>query len=143
MKKLSLLFLFVLISANAFGQTLEENLQQVGPNYGKLYVQPLVDAMGTDVNSNFFYTANVPYDSKKPVQFNLGIRFRAMNTFLTSVDQVFDYTYSDTLIVNGVSYSGAYSVVNAPTVIGNKTEAVAKFTSNGVYYPELDLELEL
>ncbi|HQY20451.1 MAG TPA: hypothetical protein PK294_12480 [Ignavibacteria bacterium] len=141
MKKLILLFLFILISTYASSQTLEENLQQVGPNYGKLYLQPLVDAMGTDVNSNFFYTAYVPYDSKKPVQFNIGLRFRAMNTFLSSVDQVFDYTYSDTLTVNGVRYSGAYSVENAPTVIGNKTEAVAKFTSNGVYYPEFDLEL--
>lgn len=141
MKKLILIFLFALVSSNIFAQSLEQNLQQVGPIYGKLYVQPLVDAMGTDVNSNFFYTANVPFNSKKPAEFNIGIRLRVMNTFLSSKDQVFDYDYADTGIVNGVPVEGTYSVVNAPTVIGDKQPAVARFTYNGVYYPDNDIEV--
>lgn len=144
MKKLLLLFSVVfvsLVSAGLQAQSLEERLQKVGPNYGKLYVQPLADGMGMDVNSNLFYTAYVPFNSKKPAQFTCGIRLRFMNTFLSSEDQKFNYSYNDTGEVNGLPVLGTYSVINAPTIIGNETPSVAKFTYNGTYYPQNDIEL--
>ncbi|MBK8549589.1 MAG: hypothetical protein IPL53_00465 [Ignavibacteria bacterium] len=142
MKKTITVLLTLFLQVNiSFSQSLEENLQQVGPNYGKLYLQPLANAMGVNVNSNFFYTASVPFNSKKPAEFNIGLRLRLMNTFLTSDDQKFNYSYSDTGKVNGLPVTGTYTVVNAPTVIGNTDEAVAKFTYNGTYYPENDIEL--
>ncbi len=141
MKKLLLYFLFLLAASNLHSQSLEENLQQVGPLYGQRYLQPLANAMGLDVNSNLFYNAYVPFDSKKPAQFNIGIRLRLMNTFLSSEDQVFNYSYQDTGLVNGLPVTGTYTVVNAPTVIGETEPPTAKFTYNGTYYPENDIQL--
>lgn len=141
MKKLLLLIFSLFLFSNSFSQSLEENLQQVGPLYGQRYLQPLADAMGLDVNSNLFYNAYVPYDSKKPAQFNIGIRLRLMNAFLSSEDQKFDYSYQDTGLVNGLPVTGTYTVVNAPTVIGDKDPVTAKFTYNGTYYPDNDIEL--
>lgn len=141
MKKLILLFSFVsFLFADVNAQNLEEKLQKVGPEYGKLYLQPLADAMGVNVNSNFFYSASVPFNSKKPVEFNIGLRLRFMNTFMTSEDQKFNFSYQDTGLVMGLPVLGTYSVTDAPTVIGNENEAIAKFTYNGVYYPENDIE---
>lgn len=143
MKNISLLFVivFIAVTAKIYGQDINENLQKVGPKYGKLYLQPLADAMGTDVNSNLFYTAYVPFNSKVPVLFNIGIRIRMMNTFMSSEDQTFDFSYQDSVIEKGKYVVGTYTISNAPTIIGNKNAAIAKFTSNGVYYPDEDVVL--
>lgn len=141
MKSLIPVIVFILAIPELHAQSLEEKLEKVGPNYGRLYVQPLADAMGLNVNSNLFYSAAVPFESKKPAQFNIGIRLRFMNTFLKSEDQVFDYSYNDTGIVSGVPVVGTYSVTDAPTIAGDKKASVAKFTYNGIPYPDNDIEL--
>ena len=97
MKKIITLFTFVLIFAGLANaqDDLGAKLEKVGPNYAKLYLQPLADAIGTNLNSNYFYTAYVPFDKKLPMQFNIGVRLRLMNTFMSSDDQKFNYSYAD------------------------------------------------
>ncbi len=142
-KIITLLFVLFISAGITNAQTLEENLQKVGPNYAKLYLQPLVDGLGTNINSNYFYTANVPFDKKIPMGFNVGVRLRFMGTFMSSDDQKFNYSYADSFsVAPGVYTRGTYKVQDAPTVIGEKTNAVAKFyDQNGVYVPGQDLTL--
>lgn len=119
-------------------------LEKVGPNYAKLYLQPLADAIGTNLNSNYFYTANVPFDKKLPMQFNIGVRLRLMNTFMSSDDQKFSYSYADSVApsVGSAYIKGTYRVTDAPTAIGDKTEAIGKFYDlNGNYVPGQDITL--
>ncbi len=142
MKKLLLILLFFCVLVNvSYSQDLGERLQKVGSNYAKIYLQPFADALGTNLNSNYFYNANVPFDKKKPVDFHIGIRIRFMNTFLSSDDQKFNFSYTDTAVVSGTPVVGTYVVQNAPTVIGESDPAIAKFYYNGTYYPGNDLTL--
>lgn len=142
-KIITMLFVLFIFAGITNAQTLEENLQKVGPKYAALYLQPLVDGLGTNINSNYFYSANVPFDKKMPMGFNVGIRLRFMNTFMSSDDQKFNYSYADSFAVSpGVYTKGTYKVQDAPTVIGEDKEAIAKFyDQNGVYVPGQDLTL--
>lgn len=145
MKKIITLFTFVLIFAGLANaqDDLGAKLEKVGPNYAKLYLQPLADAIGTNLNSNYFYTAYVPFDKKLPMQFNIGVRLRLMNTFMSSDDQKFNYSYADSFAVSpGVYTKGTYKVTDAPTAIGDKTAAIGKFYDvNGNYVPGQDITL--
>lgn len=143
MRKLITLLLVLFISASVTkAQNLEENLQKVGPNYAKLYLQPLVDALGTNLNSNYFFDAHVPFDKKVPMGFNVGIRFRLMNTFMSSDDQKFSYSYADSFAVGGSYTKGTYRVQDAPTAIVEKTAAIGKFyDQNGNYVSGQDITL--
>ncbi|MFA7361664.1 MAG: DUF6588 family protein [Candidatus Kapaibacterium sp.] len=141
-KFITLLFVLFISAGIANAQGLEEKLQKVGPDYAKLYMQPLVDALGTNMNSNYFYDAYVPFDKKVPIGFNVGIRFRFMNTFMSSDDQKFNFSYADSIAVGGGYAKGTYRAQDAPTAIGDKTEAIGKFyDQNGNYVPGQDITL--
>lgn len=134
-------FVFLILSNDAYSQNLNDRLQKVGEEYATMYLQPLVDALGTNLNSNYFYSAKIPFDPKLPVDANFGIRLRFMNTFLGSSDESFDLSYSEVGVVNGQQVVGTYTVTNAPTILGEEQAPVARFTYQGVAYPENDVEL--
>lgn len=142
-KIITLFFIFLMSASISLAQDgLEDKLQKVGPNYAKLYLQPMVDALGTNMNSNYFYSANVPFDKKIPMGLNLGFRLRFMGTFMSSDDQKFNYSYADSILVSGSYMKGTYKVQDAPTVIGEDKEPVGKFyDQNGVYVPGQDITL--
>ncbi|MCX6161431.1 MAG: hypothetical protein NTV87_08880 [Ignavibacteriae bacterium] len=143
MKKLLFLSIFVFsLTGVVLSQSIGENLQKVGAVYSAMYLQSFADALGTNLNSNYFYSAYVPFDKKKPITPHVGFRIRMMGTFLSDADQKFNYSYRDYGNTGGGLVMGTYRVVNAPTVLGDKTPAVAKFyDDNGNYYPVNDYTL--
>ena len=71
MKNYALVFLAVLlISSTAAGQNLEESVDAYSSKNGTLYLQPLADVFGANLNSGFFHTAKIP---KFGLHINVGV----------------------------------------------------------------------
>lgn len=135
---LSFLFLFLNIS---YSQNLDIKLSKVSELYAQEYVKPGIDAIGSNINSGFFNSAVVPYDKLQPVAFSFNFSLRFFGSFFPQSSRSFNLSYLDTVVVNGVGRQVEYSVTNAPTIIGSKSNAVATgfFTDNGEPAPPQEL----
>jgi hypothetical protein len=138
---LALFFYAMLISADSFSQNLNVKLSKVSEDYAKAYVKPGIDGIGSNINSGFFNTAEVPFNKSKPVEFNFNFSLKFFGSFFPSSSRSFNLSYTDSIETNGVSRQVQYSVTNAPTIIGNTNEAIATgfFTDNGDIAPPQEL----
>lgn len=142
MKKIVTLLSFLfLISGISYSQNLNVKLSSVGEAYAQEYVKPGIDGIGSNINSGFFNTANVPFNKAKPVEFNFNFSLRFFGSFFPSSSRSFNLSYIDSIDFNGTFRPVQYSVTNAPTVIGSTEAAIATgyFTDNGDIAPPQEL----
>ena len=123
MRKLVLSALtMLLISGLANAQDLGSNLGKVAQPYGQAYVAPAVNAIGMDLNSGLFHTANV--GGVLPFGLNLYIGVQAGGAFVQGSDKSFNLSYRGTIqdTILGVvrTDSATFTTINAPTVFGSK-----------------------
>ncbi len=103
---------------------LEETLSQVGSEYARLYLEPLSNGLGANMNSGWFHSARVGSGRKLGLSVYAG--FAAFGTLVSSSDQVFDLTYSGRVSVPveigsekiTISLPADFSIQQAPTVLG-------------------------
>ncbi len=123
-RSLTAVLLTLLFSTAAHAQNLGETLSTVGEEYAQLYVDPLIDALGADLNTGLFHTADVGGGLLPAIDIYAGAKIPA--TLVSASDKTFDLTYQDTQPVT-VQYQGrrytvqvpvTYRAENAPTVFG-------------------------
>ena len=144
----SLLFLF-LLSGPIQGQDLSETLGEVGEAYARVYIAPLAEALGADLNSGLFHTAST---GKKTSGVHVYFGFKASATLLTSSDKVFDLTYTARVPID-VEIGGetvrfdvpaTFTLTDAPTVFGEEVEPEALVRINhDTTYQTLGLTLPI
>ena len=86
---LALFFYAMLISADSFSQNLNVKLSKVSEDYAKAYVKPGIDGIGSNINSGFFNTAEVPFNKSKPVEFNFNFSLKFFGSFFPSSSRSF------------------------------------------------------
>lgn len=129
---LSFLAVAAVNSANAQADQvgeLEETLSQVGSQYARLYLEPLSDGFGANMNTGWFHSARV--GSGRKVGLSVYAGFAVFGTLVRSSDQVFDLAYSGKVSVPveigseqiTVSLPADFSVQQAPTVLGEDNAA--------------------
>ncbi len=104
------------------GDDLEALLVQVGKEYAKAYITPLVHGWGANQNSGLFHTASIPR-----ARLTLAFGLRAMGTHLNEKDQTFSRVLTDIELNDyldlqpgdpGFGETGDI-VLAGPTVVGN------------------------
>lgn len=124
MRRLSatlLLFLLLPLSAHAQeSEDLGDVIQDVGGDYARLYVQPLVDAFGADINSGLYHSADISSGLFPLVDVYVGAE--AFGAFLAPEAQTLslNYTRTETFTYEDEEYDipVTYTVADAPTVFG-------------------------
>lgn len=115
--------LFVIVSTSR-AQDLNSNLASVTDEYSRLYVAPLIDAYGANINAGLFHTAKIGGGLLPKVDLYLGVKvFGAM----LPADRSLSLSYQTEEIYtapNGQRYvvPVTFDIQNAPTVFG-ETEA--------------------
>ena len=117
---------------------LEELLQDVGSNYARGYLAPLVSGFGADQNGALIHTARIP-GSKLSVTFGI----KAMGSKLDDADKTFQTTFHDVLDERyglsptdpGYGQTGTV-VMSGPTVFGD-TDQTGTITA---YYAGLPVK---
>ncbi|MDX1741964.1 MAG: DUF6588 family protein [Rhodothermales bacterium] len=120
MKKLAILGFILSFSSAAAAQELTSNLSSVSTEYSRLYVAPLVDAYGANINAGLFHTARVGGGLIPKVDLYLGVKVFGA---LLPADRSFSLSYeADQVFVgpDGTRYvvPVAFDIDGAPTVFG-------------------------
>lgn len=112
-------------AAPARGQsssTLGETIERVGSAYARLYVQPVVDAVGAGVNSGFVHTAGVGGGLLPGVDLYLGVK--AFGVFVPEEDRSLSLEYRtvEAFTYQGTTYEApvTYRIEDAPTAFGEE-----------------------
>jgi hypothetical protein len=111
--------------------SLQQLIEQVGPEYAEAYASPFIHAFGPNQNSSLFTTAKIPYSG-----LGFGIGIKVMGTYLNEEDQTFQKVVKvDDLgefipELDGVSGT---AVMSGPTIFGD-TETTGRIDlfANGV-----------
>lgn len=119
----ALLSLLLPFSAQAQeSDDLGDVIKDVGGDYARLYVQPLVDAFGADINSGLYHSADISAGLFPLVDVYVGAE--AFGAFLAPEAQTLslDYTRTETFTYDGQDYEipVTYTVTDAPTVFGRR-----------------------
>jgi hypothetical protein len=120
MKKLTILSLLIAFSSGAAAQELSTNLSSVSSEYSRLYVAPLVDAYGANINAGLFHTARVGGGLIPKVDLYLGVKVFGA---LLPADRSFSLSYESEQVFlgpDGTRYvvPVAFDIDAAPTVFG-------------------------
>ena len=74
--------LATLSTTPARADSLQQLIEQVGPEYAEAYASPFIHAFGPNQNSSLFTTADIPYSG-----LGFGIGIKVMGTYLNEEDQ--------------------------------------------------------
>lgn len=129
MKQIVLLFCLI-IPAAASAQDLGETLSNVGQAYAEEYVDPLLRALGSDLNGGLM---NVPLSRGKVHGLDVYFGIKVLGTPIGESERRFDLTYSDRVTIDtyvegidpyidgtriDLSVPATFTVRDAPTVFG-------------------------
>jgi hypothetical protein len=119
------------VTGTARANSIEQLLEQVGPEYGEAYSSPFIHAFGPNQNSNLFSTANIPYTG-----LTFGIGVKVMGTYLNEADQTFRKVFKiDNLGEYDLNLEGQAGtvVMSGPTIFGDtETNGRVDVYSSGV-----------
>jgi hypothetical protein len=107
-------FCSILVIQGSQAQDLEESLSLYLSTNGSLYMQPLADAFGANLNSGFFHTARI-----KKMGFHLHVGFKAVGALISDDQKTF----------TSKAEGGLPGGRELPTVFGDE---------DGVYIDEID-----
>jgi hypothetical protein len=125
--------LLLIINSNSHSQSLNANLSRVAGEYAKNYIQPLVNAFGSDINSGLINITNTTEN-----EFHIYLGVRAFGSFIPDADKLFSAVYNENVIFtdqqgNQYPTSALVTVTNAPTIFGDKTPGISQVNINGVF----------
>ncbi|MBI3787473.1 MAG: hypothetical protein HY276_04365 [Ignavibacteriales bacterium] len=103
-----------------------------GPN-AVSYLTPLLSGWGADLNSGFYYSA----DLHSVLGFDIGLKASAV--FVKDEDKTFDFTLPDRITYTGVTLNAGVDydkiVSGSPTAVGDKTGKDVKVKSTSNFIP--------
>lgn len=142
---LSLICLCALVSVShqhTHAQDLGETLETVGEDYARLYVTPLVNAFGADINAGMFHTARVGGTGLLPA-IDIYVGVKVFGAQLGDEDKSLSLNYvaeQDFEGPDGNTYRlpVSYTINNAPTVFGETEAGFVTATVNERVHPGED-----
>lgn len=122
-----IILLLLLLPVPAAAQNLNESLSRVGEAYAQLYVEPLLNGLGADLNAGLFHTARA---GKLPYDLDLYLGVKGSGMFISNADKSFDLTYPSNVSfdyrvgsrLRRITVPATLTVRDAPTIFGS-TEA--------------------
>jgi hypothetical protein len=120
------------VSAGPSAADFEDDLQNMAENNGKLYLQPMVNALSIDLNSGLYHTAKV----HGLLGFDVGIKTAMV--FVPSDAKTFDFILPETqsMDVGGyqitINLDDCKSDEKVPTVLGDKDPVKIVFRPDGM-----------
>ncbi|MEX0821302.1 MAG: DUF6588 family protein [Rhodothermales bacterium] len=114
-------------------QDLGELVDGVGRSYAELYMQPLADGLGADLNSGLFHTARIGGGLLPLVDLYVGAK--VMGALVTDADKTFDLSYRTEQVFrasDGRRYTVpvTFEIANGPTVFGRREPGTATVSIN-------------
>ena len=127
-----LVFTGLLAGSAAAQDDLGDALRDVGADYAELYVQPMVDAFGADINSGLFRSASVGAGLIPLVDVSVGVK--GFGTILPESAQTLslEYTRNETFTVEGEEFEVpvTYTIDDAPTAFGETSPGTVTASVN-------------
>lgn len=119
---ISLLLLVVPARAQQSSSSISETIERVGEAYARLYVQPVVDAVGAGLGSGLFQTAEVGRGLLPGVDLYLGVK--AFGIIIPDESRSLSLTYrtTETFTYRGETYQAdvTFRIEGAPTAFGEE-----------------------
>ena len=127
-------------SRPADAQKLPEIIEEVGADYAALYLQPLVNAFGADINSGLIHTAKVG-GGTLPVDLFLGVKITS--AFVPDIDRTLNITYETSYpfpAPDGKEYTlpVIFEINDGPTVFGEASPGEVTGRVRHTVHPGLD-----
>ncbi len=127
-------------SRPAFSQKLGDIIGDVGADYAKLYLQPLVNAFGADINSGLIHTARVG-GGTLPVDLFVGVK--VTGAFVPDIDRTLDIAYETSYSFpapGGLRYTlpVTFEINDGPTIFGDAAPGVVEGRVRETVHPGLD-----
>lgn len=121
-------FLFAAVATPGRAQELGELIEDVGRAYSEPYLQPMVNALGVDMNTGLFHSASVGGGLLPLVDVYVGAK--VMGAFVPDADRTLSLVYQTERTIewhDGNEYTVPLSVNidEAPTVFGDESPGVA------------------
>jgi hypothetical protein len=113
-------FVLLTISSTSEGQNLSNNISTVSSEYSRLYVGPLVDAYGANINAGLFHTARIGGGLIPKVDLYVGVKVFGA---LLPTDRSLSFSYQTEEVFTGPDGAQyrvpvVFEVEDAPTVFG-------------------------
>ncbi|MBU4444041.1 MAG: hypothetical protein L6422_05110 [Candidatus Marinimicrobia bacterium] len=136
LKVLCILLTVVFLTGIASAQSLEERLQTMMEKNAEMYVNPLVTAFGSGMNSGWFHSAK-PH---KLLGFDFGVRAMIVTfpddqkTFNFDISQLSGYSFSTSISGYSISLTAAdlYPNHEVPTFFGSDEEVDVRATKDQI-----------
>ncbi len=124
----------------ARAQQLGEIIEEVGADYAELYLQPLVNAFGADINSGLIHTAKVG-GGTLPVDLFIGVK--VTGAVVPDIDRTLDITYETSYpfpAPDGNEYAlpVIFEIDDGPTIFGEASPGVVTGRVRQTVHPGLD-----
>lgn len=125
----------------AAAQELGDLIDDVGVSYAELYLQPLADGLGADMNAGLFHTARIGGGLLPLVDVYVGAKI--MGTLISGDDKTFDLAYTSEQVFrapDGQRYivPVTFQITDAPTVFGDTEPGTATASINETVSPGPD-----
>ncbi|MBI3585909.1 MAG: hypothetical protein HY088_02125, partial [Ignavibacteriales bacterium] len=112
---------------------LGKQLSKVAGQNAVNYLTPLLSSWGADLNSGFYYSA----DLHGVLGFDIGLKASAV--FVKDEDKTFDFTLPDKITYTGVTLTAGVDydkiVSGSPTAIGDKAGKIVKVRQTSAFIP--------
>jgi len=136
LKVLCVLLVVVFFTGIASAQSLEERLKSMVSSNAEMYVNPLVTAFGSGMNSGWFHSAR-PH---KLLGFDFGVRAMMVTfpddqkTFEFDISQLSDYDFSTEILTYSIGLTAAdlYPNHEVPTFFGSDEEVDVRATKDQI-----------
>ena len=129
-----------LASRPAFAQQLPDVIADVGAEYAELYLQPVVNAFGADINGGLIHTAKV---GGGVLPFDLFLGVKVMGALIPEVDRTLDIAYETPYTFhapdgNRYDLPVTFRINDGPTVFGDTSPGIVTGNVRQIVHPGAD-----
>ncbi len=129
-----------LASRPAFAQQLPDVIADVGAEYAELYLQPVVNAFGADINAGLIHTAKVGGGA---LPFDLFLGLKVMGAVIPDIDRTLDIAYETPYAFhapdgNRYNVPVTFEINDGPTVFGDTSPGTVTGNIRHTVHPGAD-----
>ncbi len=129
-----------LASRPAFAQQLPDVIADVGAEYAELYLQPVVNAFGADINAGLIHTAKVGGGA---LPFDLFLGVKVMGALIPDIDRTLNIAYETPYTFhapdgNRYDLPVTFRINDGPTVFGDTSPGIVTGNVRQTVHPGAD-----
>ncbi len=129
-----------LTSRPAFAQQLPDIIADVGAEYAELYLQPVVNAFGADINAGLIHTAKVGGGA---LPFDLFLGVKVMGALIPDIDRTLNIAYETPYTFHGPDGNRydlpvTFQINDGPTIFGDTSPGTVTGNVRQTVHPGAD-----